>query len=116
MHRLLKVLKQQCAAERVGDLDLQIAFVWPDGECNVCIHPRQVYFIQADQSKRPMAPRAELILYFSSEGCAIDVLQGRYNPIDAFMNEDFKSNGYIMWAFQCLAIFSSTSAANIASA
>lgn len=106
MDRLLKALEQQCNRQHIGDLDLVVGFVCPSGELRVRLSKPTVDFFEASSLTAPEVPQPELILHFSSEQCALDILQGRYSPIDAFMQEDFRSNGYIMWAFQCLAVFS----------
>ena len=102
MHRLMNTLKEQFNSAHAGDLDIFVAFSWPDGECRVSLNEGEVNYFE-DLSQ---APAAELILYFRDETLAADVLCGQCNPIDAFMRGDFRSNGYLIWAFQSLRVFS----------
>ena len=51
-------------------------------------------------------PDAELIIFFRDLKQAMDIISGRGNPIEAFMQGEFRSNGHIVWVFQTLAAFS----------
>ena len=52
------------------------------------------------------APAPELTIYFRDLAQAMDIISGRGNPIEAFMQGDFRSSGHIVWVFQTLAAFS----------
>ena len=99
---LLTLLKQQFAPELAGELDATIQFSWPQGHCSVGVHDGEAIFYEASQS----APDPELILYFRDEKQAVEIFSGQDNPVAAFMRGEFRSNGYIVWAFQTLAAFS----------
>jgi len=102
MLRLSDTLKEQFNSAQAENLDITVAFTWPDGECRVGLHGGDVNFFD-DLSQ---APAAELIIYFRDETLATEILCGRYSPIDAFMRGEFRSNGYLMWVFQSLQAFS----------
>lgn len=55
------------------------------------------------------APRADVRFYFPSPATGRALLLGEDNAIDAFMRGDFRSDGYLMLAFQLMAMFNSTS-------
>lgn len=102
MSALLTLLKQQFTPERAGELDATIQFSWPQGHCSVGVHDGKATYYEGSQT----APSPELILYFKDENQAVDIFSGRDNPVAAFMRGEFRSNGYIVWAFQTLAAFS----------
>ncbi len=106
MTELLHLLKNRFEPTRAGELDATLEFNWPQGKCRVSVHEGKATFYEdADE-----APAPELVLYFRDEAAAVDILSGRHNPVEAFMKGEFRSNGYLVWAFQTLAAFSKTSA------
>ena len=102
MSDLLKLLKKRFDPAHAGDLDATIEFNWPSGCCRVAIHSGEADYFEGTSS--PVEP--ELVIYFSDEHQAIDIMSGRGNPIKAFMRSEFRSNGHIVWVFQTLAAFS----------
>jgi putative sterol carrier protein len=106
MSALPTLLKQNFQPNRTSELDVTVEFNWVKGACRVGIHNGHATFYDSVDN----APQAELILFFVSEQQACDIISGRGNPIEAFMRGEFRSNGYLVWAFQTLAAFAQNSA------
>lgn len=102
MKDLYTLLKARFDGAHAGDLDATIEFNWNSGRALVGIHHGQASYYDGDAA--PPAP--ELVIYFRDLTQAIDIISGRGNPIEAFMQGDFRSNGHIVWVFQTLAAFS----------
>ena len=62
-----------------------------------------------DNTAETEMPKADARFYFPDPATARALLLGEDNAIDAFMRGDFRSDGYLMLAFQLLALFNSTS-------
>ncbi len=107
MSGLQALLKQRFDPTRTGDMDATVEFSWPQGSCRVSVHPGKAVFHDTPED----APEAELVLYFRDEQQAMDIISGQGNAIDAFMQGDFRSNGYLIWTFQTLSAFSKSSGA-----
>ena len=103
---LQELLRQRFNPALCGDLDATVEFNWSVGACRFGVHHAEVTFYE-DLNK---APAPELVLYFEDEQQARAIIVGRLNPIEAFMAGEFRSNGYIVWAFQTLAAFSASNA------
>ena len=106
MLNLLAQLKRQFNPARADTLDATIEFRSAQGSCYVSVRDGQATFYDALER----APEVELVLYFRDEQQAIDIVQGAADPIAAFLQGDFRSNGYIIWVFQTLSAFSSSTA------
>lgn len=48
---------------------------------------------------------ADITLYFHSAAEAAALLQGSANPVAAFMEGRFRSDGYLIWVFSVLSMF-----------
>ena len=48
---------------------------------------------------------ADITLYFHSAAEAAALLQGSANPVTAFMEGRFRSDGYLIWVFSVLSMF-----------
>ncbi len=48
---------------------------------------------------------ADITLYFHSAAEAAQLLQGSANPVTAFMDGRFRSDGYLIWVFTVLSMF-----------
>lgn len=48
---------------------------------------------------------ADITLYFHSVEEAAALLQGSANPVTAFMDGRFRSDGHLVWVFTVLSIF-----------
>ena len=46
-----------------------------------------------------------MTLYFHDARSAFEVLRGERDAIRSFMNGEFRSDGYLLWIFNLLAIF-----------
>ncbi|MEQ8486910.1 MAG: SCP2 sterol-binding domain-containing protein [Pseudomonadales bacterium] len=57
----------------------------------------------------PEHVRADATFIFADPDTAIELLTGRANAFDAFMDGRFRSDGYLMWAFALMAMFRSGS-------
>ncbi len=57
----------------------------------------------------PEHARADATFIFADHGTALELLSGRGNAFDAFMEGRFRSDGYLMWAFALMAMFESAS-------
>jgi len=101
MTELYTLLKARFDGAHAGDLDATIEFNWDSGSARVGIHHGQAHYYEGEA-----APAPELIIYFRDLTQAMDIISGRGNPIEAFMQGDFRSNGHIVWVFQTLAAFS----------
>jgi len=55
------------------------------------------------------SPGADVRFYFPDPPTGRALLLGEDNAIDAFMRGDFRSDGYLMLAFELMAMFNSTS-------
>lgn len=99
---LHEILRQRFNPALCGDLDATVEFTWPASACRFGVHHGEVTFYE-DLSE---APDPELVLYFRDEQQAQGIIFGHLNPIEAFMEGEFRSNGYIVWVFQTLAAFS----------
>ncbi len=62
-----------------------------------------------DQTDEEQLPKADVRFYFPDPATGRALLLGEDNAIDAFMRGDFRSDGYLMLAFQLMALFNSTS-------
>ena len=102
MSNLIALLQERFESTRAGELDATLEFDWQTGTCRVSIHDGKATFYHDVSS----APDPELVLYFGDETIALDIIGGRLSPIEAFMKGDFRSNGYLVWAFQTLSAFS----------
>jgi len=47
----------------------------------------------------------DITLYFQSADEAFNLLCGSANPVSAFMDGSFRSDGYLLWVFAVLAMF-----------
>ena len=102
MSNLIELLKERFEPKRAGELDATLEFNWSTGRCLVGVHHGEAIYYELPSA----APDPELVLYFRNEAQAADILSGRSNPVDAFMKGEFRSNGYLVWAFQTLSAFS----------
>ena len=102
MIELNTLLRARFDSAHAGDLDATIEFNWNTGRTLVGIHDAEAIYYEDAAS----APAPELIIYFRDITQAADILSGRGNPIEAFMQGEFRSNGHIVWVFQTLAAFS----------
>ena len=102
MIELNTLLRARFDSTHAGDLDATIEFNWNTGRTLVGIHDAEAIYYEDAAS----APAPELIIYFRDITQAADILSGRGNPIEAFMQGEFRSNGHIVWVFQTLAAFS----------
>lgn len=48
---------------------------------------------------------ADITLYFHSTDEAAALLQGSANPVNAFMDGRFRSDGHLIWVFTVLSMF-----------
>lgn len=48
---------------------------------------------------------ADITLFFHSGEEAAELLLGRANPVNAFMDGRFRSDGYLIWVFAVLSMF-----------
>ena len=48
---------------------------------------------------------ADITLYFHSVDEAAALLQGKANPVNAFMDGRFRSDGHLVWVFTVLSMF-----------
>ena len=48
---------------------------------------------------------ADITLYFHSVDEAAELLQGKTNPVNAFMDGRFRSDGHLVWVFTVLSMF-----------
>ena len=48
---------------------------------------------------------ADITLYFHSMDEAAELLQGSANPVTAFMEGRFRSDGHLVWVFTVLSMF-----------
>jgi len=62
-----------------------------------------------DNTSEAEMPKADVRFYFPDPETGRALLLGEDNAIDAFMRGDFRSDGYLMLAFQLMALFNSTS-------
>jgi len=104
MSEIYTLLEQRFDGAHAGDLDATVEFNWHNGHALVGIRDGQATFYQDLQ--QPNAPAPDLIIYFRDEQQTCDIISGQANPIDAFMQGDFRSNGHIVWVFQTLSAFS----------
>ncbi len=102
MSEFIELLKDRFEPKRAGELDATLEFNWLSGSCRIGVHDGEVTYYGETNT----APEPELILYFRDEAQAADILSGRSNPVEAFMKGEFRSNGYLVWAFQTLSAFS----------
>lgn len=102
MTDLYTLLKARFDGRHAGDLDATIEFNWNAGSALVGIHHGQAHYYDVAEA----APDPELVIYFRDLPQAMDIISGRGNPIEAFMQGDFRSSGHIVWVFQTLAAFS----------
>lgn len=56
-------------------------------------------------SGAPALDHPDITLYFHSAGEALDLLRGSANPVAAFMDGRFRSDGYLLWVFAVLSMF-----------
>jgi putative sterol carrier protein len=105
MSDLLTLLQDRFEPTRAGELDATLEFDWQSGTCRVSVHDGKATFHHDANT----APEPELVLYFGDEATALAIISGRQSPIEAFMKGDFRSNGYLVWAFQTLSAFSKSS-------
>jgi len=58
------------------------------------------------ETSLPDAPvPADITLYFHTAAEALGLLRGTANPVTAFMDGRFRSDGYLIWVFTVLAMF-----------
>lgn len=62
-----------------------------------------------DNTEEAQMPKADVRFYFPDPETGRALLLGEDNAIEAFMRGDFRSDGYLMLAFQLMALFNSTS-------
>lgn len=62
-----------------------------------------------DNTDEAQMPKADVRFYFPDPETGRSLLLGEDNAIDAFMRGEFRSDGYLMLAFQLMALFNSTS-------
>lgn len=103
---LKTMLKQQFAADRAADFDLGVELDCADQRHRIDIRNGTATFYKSAEQ----APTAELVLYFRDEQKAKEILSGHLNPLDAFMQGELRSNGYLFWVFRTLAIFAAIQA------
>ncbi len=58
---------------------------------------------------RSVEPQADVRFYFPDLATGRSLLLGEASAIDAFMQGDFRSDGYLMLSFELMAMFNSTS-------
>jgi len=102
MDELFSLLEARFDPAHAGDLDATIEFNWGEDCAVVGIHHGVVDFYPDQEN----APPPELIIYFRDLSQALRIISGQGNPIEAFMQGEFRSNGHIVWVFQTLAAFS----------
>ncbi len=54
---------------------------------------------------------SDATFYFDDEDSALALLSGQSDPFDAFMNGQFRADGYLVWAFVLLGMFRGGSSA-----
>ena len=99
---MLDVLRARFDPSRAGDLDATVEFNWGDGACRVGIHDAAARFYEEETC----APTPDLIIYFRDAEQARAIVEGKADPVAAFMAGEFRSSGYLVWVFQTLAAFS----------
>jgi hypothetical protein len=104
MSLLHQHLQQHFDASQVGELDLRVRFDWQTGFVDAHIGAGSLQWLDT-HSEEAAGLEPELTLFFTDEQCALDIFSGRQSPIDAFMQGDFRSSGYIIWTFALLRIF-----------
>ncbi|MEZ5597158.1 MAG: SCP2 sterol-binding domain-containing protein [Pseudomonadales bacterium] len=86
-----------------------------DGTVLICTQPggaadAQALLLTVDHGTLAAGPasagtHADVTLYFHSADEALQLLTGSANPIAAFMEGAFRSDGYLLWIFAVLAMF-----------
>jgi hypothetical protein len=46
-----------------------------------------------------------MTLYFHSESLARELLSGEADPVNAFMQSQFRASGHLIWVFHTMAAF-----------
>ncbi len=96
MTELYELIVANFDPAKAQELDVIVGVVAP---------PDRFVFSIRDAALTPLDPAVQphFSLLFSSQAIAIAMLNRRIQPIDAFMAQDFSSDGYIVTCFRVLA-------------
>ena len=78
-------------------LDACIHFDWGDGGIQFAVRESQLELDSNDP--------VEMTLYFHSESLARELLSGKADPVNAFMQSQFRASGHLIWVFHAMAAF-----------
>ena len=98
-------LLRSFSAEAARDFDGTVQFVLQAVDSTA---PRSIGFCidhgRIDARSAGTEP-FDITLYFHTAQEALDLLQGQANPVEAFMDGRFRSDGYLLWVFAVLSMF-----------
>jgi hypothetical protein len=98
------------SAEAARDFDGTVRLVLDpgDGQPMPAAEPEAIVFRIDHGQIEPLAARSgacDITLYFHTADEALALLCGTANPVSAFMDGRFRSDGYLLWVFAVLSMF-----------
>ena len=102
-HKLISLLKANFDPAASSEIDARIEFRLGDESLLMYIQDQTLTIGAFDESTASKDP--EITLFFESSGLAYEIFSGTKEMINAFMNNQLKSDSNLIWVFHILGAF-----------
>ena len=96
--KIVKYLTDSFDPASAGEIDARIELRMSEESIHFVIQEKKMQMGKHDKSP-------EIILFFESSALAYEIFSGTTEMVDAFLNDQFKSDSNLIWVFQILGAF-----------
>ena len=99
--KVAEYLKNNFDPTAASEIDARIELRLSNESIHFVIQDEKLHITQPEEY--PTNP--EIILFFESTNLAYEILTGTTEMVDAFLNDQFKSDSNLIWVFHILGAF-----------